>query len=416
MTSKAIVPRSRGARPPSTAASRHIPPPTLLCNLCTKPLATTCFLCSCDCIFCEECTFNHFEHSSECPKCGKVLHERDFTELVVSNCSSNSNKDAVQTSLQTLFSRQPQRGGSSSNNPHLPFSDLCFGIIRQIDINKQSTKFLLKQLLMETSMSHKRFLQARSIQLKMKEEITRLKQTIQSQKLQYEQVHEDLRRKLEAKERKNAELIHEIKSKEKQIDQFRQLHSNGIPGANNSSLHNNATAMPLNHIPNSSSSGHHNRGQHEPPLRGIRMQKEAKEKHRMELLQQGATSSLNNHGKRNHSVLGSLMQRSSSVNNQHSHHRNHAMSMRRPFSGASATSSQGVPVTPRIRDLSSASGYTFNASSGSNGRGGMSMNKRMRIPTPTGLSPNTAFAHNNSNNRSHQAWSSGSGQGNFMRR
>ena len=37
----------------TTIGVTRIPPPTLLCNLCQKPLATTCFLCACDCIFCE---------------------------------------------------------------------------------------------------------------------------------------------------------------------------------------------------------------------------------------------------------------------------------------------------------------------------------------------------------------------------
>lgn len=30
-----------------------LPPPALLCNRCSTPLATTCFLCACDCVFCE---------------------------------------------------------------------------------------------------------------------------------------------------------------------------------------------------------------------------------------------------------------------------------------------------------------------------------------------------------------------------
>jgi hypothetical protein len=32
----------------------------LACNRCSKPLATTCFLCSCDCIFCEGELFTSF--------------------------------------------------------------------------------------------------------------------------------------------------------------------------------------------------------------------------------------------------------------------------------------------------------------------------------------------------------------------
>ena len=37
--------RTPSGRTPSGSA--------LACNRCSKPLATTCFLCSCDCIFCE---------------------------------------------------------------------------------------------------------------------------------------------------------------------------------------------------------------------------------------------------------------------------------------------------------------------------------------------------------------------------
>ena len=35
------------------SSSARLPPPSLLCNRCNTPLATTCFLCACDCIFCE---------------------------------------------------------------------------------------------------------------------------------------------------------------------------------------------------------------------------------------------------------------------------------------------------------------------------------------------------------------------------
>ena len=54
---RAIVPRTlpssaNSVRSTRSAAARQ-PPPSLLCNLCQKPLATTCFLCACDCIFCE---------------------------------------------------------------------------------------------------------------------------------------------------------------------------------------------------------------------------------------------------------------------------------------------------------------------------------------------------------------------------
>ena len=355
-----------------------------------------------------DCTYNHFEHSSECPKCGRILNEQDFTELVVSN-NGASGTDIVKSSLQSLFARQ--RGGSNGANT-LPFSDLCFGVIRQIDAVKQSTKFLLKQLLMETSMSHKRYLQGRAVQSKMKEEMTRLKQENQSQKLQYEQVHADLRRKLQAREQDISDLQGKVAKKDKQLDQFRQLHSAATMDRGASSHRNSHNG---NIIPPSSSQSM----QREPPLRAIMKQKEANEQHQMQLLQQGASSShrigssvggssaqgLGVSRHHNPSVLSSLMQRQ-----HHQQQYQQQQNLRRPFSGASASSGSGLPSTPRIRDLSSASGYTFTATASNSG--GHGINKRMRMSTPTGMSPNTAFAHNTS---TQQPWSAGSGTA-FARR
>lgn len=53
------------------------------CNRCANLLSGTCFQTACDCIFCEDCTWKHFEKYSECPKCGTRLGEEDFAEIVV---------------------------------------------------------------------------------------------------------------------------------------------------------------------------------------------------------------------------------------------------------------------------------------------------------------------------------------------
>ena len=258
---------------------------------------------------------------------------------------------------------------------------------------------------METSMGHKRYLQGRAVQSKMKEEMTRLKQENQSHKLQYEQVHTDLRRKLQAREQDISELQGKLAKKDKQLDQFRHLHSTATMnrmGEANRKNHND------NVVPPSSS---HSRQRGEPPLRAIMKQKEAKEQQQMQLLQQGASSSHR---------IGSSVAASSSQGHGHSRHHNppvlmqrqrqqqqqqyQQQNMRRPFSGASASSGSGLPSTPRIRDLSSASEYAFTATTMNSG--GHSVNKRLRMSTPTGMSPNTAFAHNIN---AHQPWSAGSG-------
>eukprot|EP00814_Leptocylindrus_danicus_P014016 CAMPEP_0116029412 /NCGR_PEP_ID=MMETSP0321-20121206/16126_1 /TAXON_ID=163516 /ORGANISM="Leptocylindrus danicus var. danicus, Strain B650" /LENGTH=396 /DNA_ID=CAMNT_0003503787 /DNA_START=45 /DNA_END=1235 /DNA_ORIENTATION=+ len=394
-SSNAIVPsRSRSAGSARPKSRGSVPPPTLMCNLCVKPLATTCFLVACDCIFCEDCTYNHFQESSNCPKCGRVLAESDFTELVVTVTDGNRGNDISKNSLQALFSRQ--KGNSSHGN--LPFSDLCFGVIKQLDVVKKSSKFLLKQLLMETGMSNKRYLQSRANQARMKEEITRLKQMHQSQKLQYEQVHADLRNKLQARERDIGDLQATLSKKEEQIEKYRQLHNKSLP----TGPLGNPSRGP-NMIPGSSAG---QRRGHEPPLRALMKQKEANERHQRQLLNQGSSNSGHRlgssrppHQQQPTSVLGSLL-------HQHQHQQH------RPFSNAS--SSNSMPSTPlgrNIRDISSSSGYTFTAAA--NG-GSSNSGKRRRVgPNNMMLSPNTAFAQQHHHTRAQ--WSAGSSSG-FPRR
>lgn len=347
-----------------------------------------------------DCTYNHFQESSNCPKCGRVLAESDFTELVVTVTDGNRGSDISKNSLQALFSRQ--KGNSSHGN--LPFSDLCFGVIKQLDIVKKSSKFLLKQLLMETGMSHKRYMQSRSNQGRMKEEITRLKQMHQSQKLQYEQVHTDLRNKLQARERDIGELQAALAKKEEQIEKYRQLHNKSI--SSGGPLGNPSRGGP-NMVPGSSAG--QRRGHHvEPPLRALMKQKEANERHQRQLLNQGSTNSghrlgssrppMQSHQQQPTGVLGSLL-------NQHQ--------QRRPFSNAS--SSNSIPSTPlgrNIRDISSSSGYTFTAAA--NGGSLNNSGKRRRVaPNNMMLSPNTAFAQQHHHTRAQ--WSAGSSSG-FPRR
>ena len=136
----------------NTAAPR--PPQVLTCNRCHKPLATTCYLTRCDCIFCEDCTFTHFAASSTCPKCSRTLGEADFTELVVSGANGDgsaagggagSTAELTKASMQALFSNQHPTTG------HLPHSDLCRALLKQFDVVRSSTKFVLKQMIVEST-------------------------------------------------------------------------------------------------------------------------------------------------------------------------------------------------------------------------------------------------------------------------
>mmetsp|Transcript_4906 Transcript_4906/g.10835 ORF Transcript_4906/g.10835 Transcript_4906/m.10835 type:complete len:159 (+) Transcript_4906:340-816(+) len=102
--------RAGPGMPPGTSSGHSVATtrqaaPALSCNLCNKPLVTTCFLCACDCVFCEECTYSHFENSSQCPTCRRTLGENDFTELVVAD---NNGSDISKMSMQALFFEEKQ--------------------------------------------------------------------------------------------------------------------------------------------------------------------------------------------------------------------------------------------------------------------------------------------------------------------
>ena len=61
------------------------------CNQCSQLLSGTVYRTACDCIFCEDCTWRHFEKSSDCPKCGQTLGEEDFIEVRRSfSCSQSA--------------------------------------------------------------------------------------------------------------------------------------------------------------------------------------------------------------------------------------------------------------------------------------------------------------------------------------
>lgn len=243
----------------------QLTPPTLLCNLCQKSLATTCFLCACDCIFCEECTYSHFESSSQCPVCKKELTENDFTELVVADGTSTESNNSVKTSIQALFSRQSQ-----STDKGLPLSDLCFSLIRQIDVVKRSTKFLLKQLLMDNN-RHERKLQGtlRSNEA-LKNDIAVLKKVKVANREQYEQFNKDLKNRLFAKESHIKELQRKLTEKDVILGQFRQFH-NKLSTQNtiaDSTYHNDGITMKSrrNHVDSSLSNQHRARHQYAEDL------------------------------------------------------------------------------------------------------------------------------------------------------
>lgn len=339
-----------------------------------------------------ECTYSHFETSSQCPSCGSSLTENDFTELVVADATS-ATTEVMKISMQALFTKK-------SSSSSLPFSDLCYSLIRQIDAVKLSTKFLLKQLLMDASAQGRQSGNTARAYEAMKHENTQLKQSLSTQKLEFQQLNANMQNRLQAREATVAELQHKIQSQEKLLHQFRQMHNGTtiVPGSSNSAP---SSRLGMDHSIDQGQTM--NSGSHQkPPLKGFMMQKEARERAQHEAI----------HAQRAPSVLGRSMpnqpmKRSNSFGTErmphsHGHHANITPIQlgSRPFSSKSEGSGPG---TPRIRDLSTSAGYRFTSSSGT-WQGSQHINKKRR-GTPSsiggspsvhqGMSPNTAFALNN---------------------
>jgi hypothetical protein len=298
----------------------------------------------------------------------------------------------MKTSLQALFTKK-------SSSPSLPFSDLCHSLIRQIDAVKVSTKFVLKQFLIDAAAQGRLSGNAARGYEAMRQENTQLKQAVSTQRLEFQQANADLQNRLQSREATVAELQHKIQYQEKMLRQFR----NGIPVVPGSS--NSAPPSRLGMDRSSDQGRTMNSGfPQQNPLKGFMMQKEARERAQQEAL----------HAQRVPSVLGRSManqqvKRSNSFGMErtphgHGHHSNVTpiQTGARPFSSNSAGS---VSSTPRIRDLSSSAGYKFSSSSGTWQGSQQHVNKRRRAETPNSsggppsihhdMSPNTAFALNN---------------------
>jgi len=290
-----------------------------------------------------------------------------------------STNDTAKTSLQALFTKKT----SASS---LPFSDLCYSLIRQIDAHKTSTKFLLKQFLMDANSSGRQTGQAVRLCEALKQENTQLKQMNSTQRLEFQQIAADLKNKLQAREAVIVELQARSRSLEK-----------GNHGANVVPRSSSGSAPPSRlgmgrprSMPNAT--------RQEPPLKGFMMQKEANERAQRESLQ----------AQRAPSVLGRSSQKQTGKRDRsYGGHQTNITPIQQMGSRPMSSNSTGsIPGTPRIRDLSSSSGYRFTSGSAGQWQGNQHINKRRRGGTPSssgggmpsihrGMSPSTAFTLNN---------------------
>ena len=285
--------------------------------------------------------------------------------------ADSNGKDVCKATMQSLFSKQSGSGA-------LHYANVCQSLIQQSDSLKKNTKFLLKQLLVESHRASRMSMQASRGHEQLKAENTQLKQMMASQRLQYEQTLTDMQNAIKAKDSKISEQNH-------MLNNFRKLQGGG--GGNGRGGGSTSRGQPPHMVPHSSLASLASSRGSEPPLRGLMAQREATQKAQQNVMNGGTKRS--------------FMSNMNNMNRTKSPGANF-----RPFSSGTSAGSNSVGgsiASNRIRDLTANSGYHFTGIPGQS-QGGM--NKRRRGggnsvgsggtgPSPHhAMSPNTAFALN----------------------
>lgn len=271
------------------------------------------------------------------------MNETDFREVNVVNGSKNQASDNALTSYQALFAKL---SSTSTNSKALPLSDLCYSAIKQIESGKHSVRFVLKQLLLETTNANNRYSALQRSYENLKSNMTKLQQQHSADRLQLQQMNADLQQRLQAREQANADLSDKIREQQRIIDQFQQYHN----GRATPSEGNVGSAQPSS----AASTSHQSQQLREPPLQRFIMQKEVQKQQQ----QQSYAAS------RQPNVLGASRITSSAASFQPSKTKNHILNQINIHGGAAQTTR---PFTNPIRDLTCNTGYSFSQSRVSSG-------------------------------------------------
>ncbi|KAG7348318.1 hypothetical protein IV203_017023 [Nitzschia inconspicua] len=114
----------------------------LHCNKCRLPLEAVAFVCSCNCVFCDTCTEEHFCRDSRCPVCKRYLQEDEFFDVVVTDQPAVAAADD-RAKLDAIFKSQ------RSDALVLSFQDVCANLMREQDSLMNNTQMFLTQLVRE---------------------------------------------------------------------------------------------------------------------------------------------------------------------------------------------------------------------------------------------------------------------------
>lgn len=84
-----------------------------------------------------ECTYNHFQSSPNCPSCGRLLGENDFTEVTISDPDSKISNDPNEI-VQSLLTKTSKQLGTT-----IAWNDICAALIREHQVQEKNTRFFV---------------------------------------------------------------------------------------------------------------------------------------------------------------------------------------------------------------------------------------------------------------------------------
>jgi regulator of replication initiation timing len=292
-----------------------------------------------------DCTYNHFNTNSNCPICGKSLTMNDFIELVVAN-PPGANENSLKSSFQSVFTK------INPNSTFLTHQEMCTRLIKSLDDVKRTTRFLLRQTFMESHAVGQQSGNSARVNEHLQQENEKLKQELANSRLERQQTAAETQRQMQALQTANKELKESL---DDTIRRFRNAHVTREASRSPAYANNNISNSSSNAF--AAGGGGHLRGvgsrsndggslgsvsgMNQPVPNFVRV---PPANHASPHAQRGAS--------RPSGPFANLGNASAPVPPPH-----HGVSTR-------YANSQALRETPRIRDLTGSSGYTFSSQPG----------------------------------------------------
>ena len=210
----------------------------------------------------------------------RPLQSSDLLELVVANPTS-ATENSLQHAFQSLFTK------SSPNSSILSCGDTCHRLLKSIQDDRRTARFVFKQFLVESQSFGQHSGGLRGNFENAKKQIPELKQALNTAAIQAGQTISQLQHRLQALQGKTQHQQQEHDGKANKVKNVRQSFSKG-----------NATLIPPSSYSRGSGgsrgsreSGGKGKGPVAPPIQGFLVQKQARESTKSKELEKSKRSS-----------------------------------------------------------------------------------------------------------------------------